>query len=93
MQHFRRAMGELGVSGKLIVTDITDTSPAFHVADEGLIVPTVGRIEYIPALKDIVRKHGVGLLVPLTRIRPESPHHCVQEVFLLCLTRLGSSAG
>jgi len=59
-------MRELGVGGKVIVTDITDTSPAFHKADLGLIVPTVGRIEYIPALEKIVRKHNVGLLVPLT---------------------------
>jgi len=66
MGSFREAMRELGVSGRLIVTDITDTSPAFHKADLGIPVPTVGRIEYIPTLLRIVRKHKIGLLVPLT---------------------------
>lgn len=66
LEAFRRAMGELSVTGKLLVTDITDTSPAFHKADEGLLVPSVGRIEYIPALLEVVKKHRVGLIVPLT---------------------------
>ena len=66
LETFRRALAELGVAGKLVATDITDTSPAFHKADVGVIVPTVGRIEYVPALLDIVREHRIGLVVPLT---------------------------
>ena len=63
---FRAAMAELGIAGKLIATDITNTSPAYHVADEGILVPSVGRVEYTPALLDIVRRFDVKLLVPLT---------------------------
>ncbi len=63
---FRIAMDELDVSGRLIATDITSASPAFLKADEGAIVPTAGQIEYIPVLLDIVKKHDIGLLVPLT---------------------------
>ena len=63
---FRSALAELGLTGKLLATDITTTSPAFHVADEGVLVPAAGRVEYVPALLDIVRTHDVKLLVPLT---------------------------
>ena len=66
LKAFRSAMSELGLHGKLIATDITDSSPAFHVADEGVIVPVVGTLEYIPKLLEIVQAHHVRLLVPLT---------------------------
>ncbi len=59
-------MNELGVSGKILATDITTSSPAFHKADKGLIVPTAGRMEYVPALLRIVRENDIGLVVPLT---------------------------
>ena len=63
---FRSALSQLGLKGKLVAADITSASPTFHVADVGVMVPTAGRIEYIPALLDIVRKHKISLLVPLT---------------------------
>ena len=66
LEAFRNAMDELSVTGKLIATDITTTSPAFHTADLGLLVPTVGRIEYIPAVVKIVSEHDIDLVVPLT---------------------------
>jgi len=66
LEAFRRAMAELELSGKLIVTDITDSSPAFHVADEGILVPVVGTLQYIPKLLEIVETRRVKLLVPLT---------------------------
>ena len=56
---FRSALAELGLTGKLLATDITTTSPAFHVADEGVLGPAAGRVEYVPALLDIVRTHDV----------------------------------
>jgi len=66
MECFRRAMDKLGVTGKIIATDITSASPAFHKADVGVKVPTVRRVEYLPSLLDAVKTHKVGLLVPLT---------------------------
>ena len=63
---FRIAMEELGVDGKLIATDLTSAAPAFQVADIGATTVPVGRIEYIPALLKLVKKHHVGLIVPLT---------------------------
>ena len=66
LEAFRRAMDELGVVGKLIATDQTIASSAFHAADVGEIAPAVGRSEYVPALVELIRKHRVGLVVPLT---------------------------
>jgi carbamoyl-phosphate synthase large subunit len=63
---FRRALAELEVAGKLVATDQTSASSAFHAADVGEVTPPVGRVEYVPALLDIVRKHQIGLLVPVT---------------------------
>ena len=66
VQAFRKAMNELNITGKIIATDITLTSPAYHLADMGLLVPNAQRIEYVPAICEIVKKHRIGLLVPMT---------------------------
>ena len=66
LNSFRAALAELGVEGALIATDITDTSPAYHAADVGVLVPSAGRVEYVPTLLETVRKHEVSLVVPLT---------------------------
>jgi len=66
MNAFRSAMEELHLKGRLFATDITTASPAFHEADRGFIVPPTQRVEYIPALLDIVRQNGVSLLIPMT---------------------------
>jgi carbamoyl-phosphate synthase large subunit len=63
---FRRAMEALNMSGRLVATDITWASPAFHTADVGVLVPQVEDEQYIPALLEIVKKQRIGLLVPLT---------------------------
>ena len=65
---FRDAMKELGVTGKLVVVDVTDASAAFHRADKALVVPLAGTIEYIPALLKICNSEKIELIVPLTDI-------------------------
>jgi carbamoyl-phosphate synthase large subunit len=66
LEHFRRAMGELGISGKLVATDISPQTAALQVVDEKFIVPQVKDVQYIPELKRIVEEHEIGLIVPLT---------------------------
>ena len=63
---FRRAMAELGLTGRCLATDITSTSPAFHKADKGFIAPSVNSVNYTPAVLEIAEKNRAGLLVPLT---------------------------
>ena len=66
LEAFRRAMGELDVVGRLMVTDITEASAAYHKADKALTVPPAGTIEYIPTLLKICNDEKVGLIIPLT---------------------------
>jgi len=66
MDAFREAISGLGLKGKVISADITKASAAGHSADAAEIVPRAGCIEYIPALLDIVKRHGVSLVLPMT---------------------------
>ena len=59
-------MKDLRIKGRIVATDISAASPAYHTADERFLVPSVGRMEYIPALLRIVRENDIGLLVPVT---------------------------
>jgi len=63
---FRDAMGQLGVTGKLIAADTSIASAALHRADASAIVPHPDEATYIPVLLDLVKEHNVGLLVPLS---------------------------
>jgi carbamoyl-phosphate synthase large subunit len=66
LRSFRKAMEALGVGGKILAADITYASPAMQLADGQLLVPSAGRVEYIPTLLEHVKKNRVGLVVPLT---------------------------
>lgn len=66
IEAFRKAMAELKISGKIVATDVTSASAAIVKADHGVVVPSVGTIQYMPTLQDIIREHHIGLLVPLT---------------------------
>jgi len=66
MESFREAITGLGLNGKLIAADLSAASPACHTADVAEIVPRAGCIEYIPGLVDIVKRHNVSLVLPMT---------------------------
>ncbi len=66
MNAFRDAMKELNLTGRIIAADLTSASAAYHEADVGITLPPTGRIEYIPALLDAVKKYDVKLIVPVT---------------------------
>ena len=84
-------MKELDVTGKLIATDITPASPAYQKADVGVLVPPARRAEYLPALQDVVKKHNVGLLVPLTDLDLRSlARHRDEFAKIGCTVMIGS---
>ena len=66
MEAFRKAIASLGMRGRLIAADLSAASPACHVADAAEIVPRAGCIEYIPGLLEIVKRHNVSLVLPMT---------------------------
>ena len=63
---FRRALRELDVAGKIYVADVTSASAAYRYADEGILVPAVGTLEYLPRLLEFCKSRQVGLVIPLT---------------------------
>ncbi len=61
---FQRALRELGVRGKVIVTDTNALSPGVHEADRAFLVPMATDKGYLSALESICRGERVRLLVP-----------------------------
>ena len=65
LEAFRRAMADLGVKGRLYGADHSALAPGFHVADEGLLVPSVSGPDYVEALLDLCKRYEIGMVVPL----------------------------
>lgn len=65
IRQFRKSLQDLCLEGRLVTTDLKRNAPAPFVADKREIVPRVTDEEYIPALKDICRKHSIRLIIPL----------------------------
>lgn len=64
LRGFRRALASLGVDGRVIATDATWYSSAFHEADEGFVVPRLDDPACVPTLLALCEKQGVDLVVP-----------------------------
>src|SRR5205085_2175160 len=58
------AFGAAGAT--TLATDSSELAPALYVADRRALVPRVDDPGYLPALAELVRVHGVELVVPLT---------------------------
>ena len=71
MNSFRDSLLTLGIDGRLIATDVDPLAPAFHLVDEGFLVPRVESPDFIPMLIRICRDRNVDLVLPL--IDPDIP--------------------
>jgi carbamoyl-phosphate synthase large subunit len=58
------AFGDAGAT--TIAVDVNPLAPALYRADRYELVPRVEDPDYVPALRELVRKHEVKLIVPLT---------------------------
>ena len=61
---FRRAAQRLRRPARFFGTDTDPFSPALQLCDEGFLVKPTSHGRYISQLLSIVRRHGIGLLVP-----------------------------
>jgi carbamoyl-phosphate synthase large subunit len=66
LRAFRRAMDQLGIEGKIVVTEQTEAAPSCHVADAYELTHAVTQPEYLDQLLRIVHHHAIKLIVPLT---------------------------
>jgi carbamoyl-phosphate synthase large subunit len=64
VQAFRQALSSLGVSGRVVVTDVNPLSPAVQVADRAYRVPLAHDSDYLPELLKICEAEHIGLAVP-----------------------------
>jgi len=69
IKHFKNVLNDLNIIGKVITTDIKNTSPAGFISDEHVVVPRVTSNDYITTLLTICEKYEISLVVPL--IDPE----------------------
>lgn len=76
IRQFRKSLEDLGLTGKIVTTDLQKNAPAPFVADVRELVPRVTDPSYIEALKDICRKHRIRLVIPLidTELHLLAPH-------------------
>ena len=65
VRRFRKAMQDLGVTGKLVSTDLQKNAPASFVADIRELVPRVSDPAYLDELKHICLRHSIDLVIPL----------------------------
>jgi carbamoyl-phosphate synthase large subunit len=65
LRGFRRALEAVGAApGRVLATDCSWYSSAFHDADEALLVPRLDDAEFAPRLLELCLKHDVDLVVP-----------------------------
>jgi carbamoyl-phosphate synthase large subunit len=60
----RATLAELGLTGKIVATDLSHLSAALQSADAAEIAPRCTSPEFIPTLLDICRRHEVKLVIP-----------------------------
>jgi carbamoyl-phosphate synthase large subunit len=65
LRGFRRALDAIGATaGRVLATDCSWYSSAFHDADEAFLVPRLDDPEFVPRLLELCAKHDVDLIVP-----------------------------
>lgn len=65
LQSFKQAFHDLGLAGKIVVTDLKNNAPATFIADAREQVPNVTHPNYVTTLQDICKKYRIKLLIPL----------------------------
>ena len=71
LQAFRKAYHSLGLSGRIVATDVDPLAPALQVADGTYIVPPFRDANFIPSLAEICRREHINIVFPL--IDPDIP--------------------
>lgn len=89
VQAFRTALRTLGLSGRIVVTDVNPLSPAVHVADRAYRVPMSEDPSYLDEIGAICDAERIGLIVPT--IDDELPlfgaareRFAARDVFVAC---------
>jgi carbamoyl-phosphate synthase large subunit len=60
----RRALAEAGEEGRVLAADASPLSAAYHLADEGFLLPRHDDPGHVDALLDLCIRQGVRLVIP-----------------------------
>lgn len=61
---FKNGRDELGIEGKVVAVDISDTAPALYHADCFYLVPRVSDDLYIHSIIEVCQKENIDLIIP-----------------------------
>lgn len=61
---FKESRDKLGIKGKVVTVDISDTAPAMYFSDASEIIPRINAPNYLDALINVCKKYSIDLIVP-----------------------------
>jgi carbamoyl-phosphate synthase large subunit len=65
LRGFQRALAAIGADpGRVLATDCSWYSSAFHAADDAFLVPRLDEPDIVPRLVELCLKHDIDLIVP-----------------------------
>lgn len=63
---YRDALAAAGLEGEVIGTDASEIAPALHFCDRYTLAPKVSDPAYAGSVLDLVERHGIRMVVPLS---------------------------
>lgn len=63
---YRDALAAAGLEGEIIGTDASEIAPALHFCDRYTIAPMVSDPAYAASVLDLVERHGIRMVAPLS---------------------------
>lgn len=61
---FKEARESLGIGGKVVAADISNTAPAIYHADKYHIIPKISADDFIESLINVCKEENIHLIVP-----------------------------
>lgn len=61
---FKEARDSLGIKGKVVAVDISNTAPALYHADYFHLVPRISEDGYIESIVEVCKKEDIHLIIP-----------------------------
>jgi carbamoyl-phosphate synthase large subunit len=60
----KQTLADMGLPGRVLAVELSRLSPAFHICDQGWVVPSCDSPGYVSALLEICAREKVRLLIP-----------------------------
>ena len=64
VERFKKARERMGINGKIIAVDISETAPAIYFADKFYLIPRISEESYTTAIIDVCKKENISVIIP-----------------------------